>query len=173
MNGVVAGRVKRIRPHPFGELIWLADVDTGSEVRQVVWGGVPVLTAGDMVPVALPGARLPRTRIRRREFRGEVSDGMLCSAAELGWGTEADRVLILPRGFRPGDHLPGRSGQGTVTVRYTEGMSGNLGDAMNEYRKSAFSAGGNCAEIGSYRKSLRSVGNGACAEIGSYRKAFG
>ena len=107
MNGVVAGRVERIRRHPFGELIWLADVDTGRETRQVVWGGVPVLAVGDMVPVALPGARLPRARIRRREFRGEASDGMLCSAAELGWGAEADRVLILPQGLRPGDDLSG------------------------------------------------------------------
>jgi hypothetical protein len=43
---------------------------------------------------------------------------------------------------------------------------------MNKnYRKSSYSESGNCAEIGSYRKSSHSSSNGDCTEIGSYRKS--
>jgi hypothetical protein len=52
--------VVKVRPHPFGERIWLADVDIGTDYRpQIVWGGVPIVQAGSLVPVAQPGAWLP------------------------------------------------------------------------------------------------------------------
>lgn len=104
----VAGLVTAVRAHPRGDRIWLADVDTGDgRRRQVVWGGVPVVRAGCMVAVALPGARLPGGRIRRRRYRGQVSDGMLCSLAELGWDHRSrDRVALLDgTGMSPGDLL--------------------------------------------------------------------
>jgi phenylalanyl-tRNA synthetase beta chain len=101
-EGVVVGRVVEILPHPYGDLIWLAKVDIGTDHQpQVVWGGVPVVTQGSLVPVAVPGARLSATKdkpykIRRRRYRGERSEGMLCSLAELGWdSSEADRVALL------------------------------------------------------------------------------
>lgn len=98
------GRVVEILPHPDGDLIWLAGVDIGTDRQpQIVWGGVPVVTQGSLVPVALPGTWLPATKdkakpykIRRRRYRGERSEGMLCSLAELGWdSSQADRVALL------------------------------------------------------------------------------
>ena len=114
--GVVVGRVVKVRPHPFGERIWLADVDIGTDYRpQIVWGGVPIVQAGSLVPVAQPGAWLPATtdkrdryKIRRRHYRGEVSEGMLCSPAELAWDPAVtDRVALLSgsAGLRPVDAL--------------------------------------------------------------------
>ena len=103
-EGVVVGRVVEILPHPDGDLIWLAKVDIGTDHQpQIVWGGVPVVTQGSLVPVAVPGTWLPATKhkakpykIRRRRYRGERSEGMLCSLAELGWdSSEADRVALL------------------------------------------------------------------------------
>jgi len=96
--------------------IWLADLDIGADYQpQIVWGGEPVVEAGDLVPVALPGARLPATadkqtpcKIRRRRYRGEISEGMLCSLAELGWDLSVtDRVALIEdsAGLRPGDSL--------------------------------------------------------------------
>jgi phenylalanyl-tRNA synthetase beta chain len=107
VKDVVAGRVVRIRPHPQGERIWLADVDVGAEhLLQIVWGGVPVLAEGLIVPVAPPGSRLPLGKMRRRRYRGEVSEGMLCSLAELGWDPAvADRVAVLPAWLTPGHPL--------------------------------------------------------------------
>jgi phenylalanyl-tRNA synthetase beta chain len=106
---VVVGKVIKVRPHPQGERIWLADVDVGAEYhRQIVWGGQPLVEEGSFVPVALPGAQLPAGKIRRRRYRGEISEGMLCSLAELGWDPSVrDRVALLDSstGLRPGESL--------------------------------------------------------------------
>jgi tRNA-binding EMAP/Myf-like protein len=115
-RGVVVGRVVKVRPHLGGERIWLADVDIGIDYQpQIVWGGVPVVREGSLVPVAPPGAWLPATKnrvgpykIRRRRYRGEVSEGMLCSLAELGWDpatTEWVALLDSSAGLRPGQSL--------------------------------------------------------------------
>jgi len=102
--GVVVGRVVEIRPHPRRELIWLSTVDTGTGRKpQIVWGGIPIVKAGSLVPVAQPGTWLPPTKekpnrykVRRRRYAGEISDGMLCSLAELGWDPAVtDWVALL------------------------------------------------------------------------------
>jgi tRNA-binding EMAP/Myf-like protein len=112
-HGVVVGRVIKVRPHPYGDHIWLADLDIGTDYQpQVVWGGVPIVESGSFVPVALPGSQLPGEKIRRRRYRNEVSEGMLCSLAELGWdSTVDDRVALLrpSANLRPGDSLDNRS----------------------------------------------------------------
>ena len=113
---VLVGRVVEILPHPDGDLIWLAKVDIGTDHQpQIVWGGVPVVTEGSLVPVALPGTWLPPTndkpnryKIRRRRYRGAISEGMLCSCAELGWDSSiTDRVALLDAaaGLRVGECL--------------------------------------------------------------------
>ena len=76
------------------------------------------MTEGSLVPVALPGTWLPSTKdkpnpykIRRRRYRGEISEGMLCSCAELGWDSSAaDRVAVLDAsaGLRVGESLDER-----------------------------------------------------------------
>jgi tRNA-binding EMAP/Myf-like protein len=112
-RGVVVGLVARIRPHPNGDRIWLADVDIGlGEKLQIVFGGEPNVKPGDLVPVAPCGSRVRGQKIRRRRYRGEVSNGMLCSLAELAWDRRAvDRVAVLRRsnGLRPGMLLDNRS----------------------------------------------------------------
>jgi tRNA-binding EMAP/Myf-like protein len=113
VKGVVAGKVIKVRPHPRGEKVWLADVDIDAEGHlQIVWGGLYVLDEGSIVPVAPPGARLADGRkMRRRRYRGEISEGMLCSLAELGWDPFVmDRVALLydSVGLRPGESLDNR-----------------------------------------------------------------
>lgn len=100
---MVVGRVVEIRPHPRRDLVWLAMVDTGTDRKQIVWGGIPIVKAGHLVPVARPGTWLPPTKdrpnpykIRRRRYAGEISEGMLCSLAELGWDSSVtDWVALL------------------------------------------------------------------------------
>jgi tRNA-binding EMAP/Myf-like protein len=114
--GVVVGRVVEIRPHPRRDRIWLSTVDTGTGCKaQIVWGGIPIIRAGNLVPVAQPGAWLPPTRkkpvpykIRRRRYGGGVSEGMLCSLAELGWDpsvTDWVALLDTSAGLRVGQRL--------------------------------------------------------------------
>lgn len=116
-------RFVRIR----GERIWLADVDVGSAYQpQIVWGGVPVVQEGSLVPVAPPGAWLPATKdrprpykIRRCRYRGEVSGGMLCSLAELGWDPSAtEHVALLDgsAGLCPGQSLDNHHGNWQAIV---------------------------------------------------------
>ncbi len=132
--GVVVGQVVKIRPHPFGERIWLADVDIGAHYRpQIVWGGVPIVQAGSLVPVAQPGTWLPATtdkrgryKIRRRHYRGEISEGMLCSPAELGWDPSVtDRVALLSgsAGLSPGDSLDNVGDRWTLILRPVDEFS--------------------------------------------------
>jgi tRNA-binding EMAP/Myf-like protein len=116
--GVVVGRVVEIRPHPRRERIWLSMVDTGTGRKpQIVWGGIPIVKAGSLVPVAQPGTWLPPTKdkpnpykIRRRSYAGEISAGMLCSLAELGWDPSVtDWVALLnpSAGLSAGQSLEG------------------------------------------------------------------
>jgi tRNA-binding EMAP/Myf-like protein len=120
-KGVVVGRVIKIRLHVRGERIWLADVDIGAEYQlQIVWGGLPIVKGGHLVPVAPPGARLPDgKKMRRRRYRGEISEGMLCSPAELGWDPSVtDRVALLDDsiGLSPGESLDNRDNWQSIVI---------------------------------------------------------
>ncbi|WNV83827.1 hypothetical protein [Umezawaea sp. Da 62-37] len=107
---VVVGLVVEVHIHPGGDFIRLAMVDIGSSMVQIVFGGPDLVCAGDFVPVAPPGTRLPgRKKMRRAKFRGQISHGMLGSAAEFGWQPDGpDEVALLnPSGLHPGSRLDG------------------------------------------------------------------
>ncbi len=102
VEGVVVARVLGVTEHPKADKLTLVDVDAGSREARVVCGARN-LSAGDVVPYAPPGAGLPGgLRLERREIRGEVSDGMLCSARELDLGDDHEGILHLEAGAEPG-----------------------------------------------------------------------
>src|SRR5918992_4317354 len=96
---VVVGRVLEVRRHPNADTLWLTRVDVGSAGGELeIVCGAQNLEVGQLVPTALVGAVLAGDRrIERSKIRGEVSNGMLCSAIELGLGTDADGIHILGR----------------------------------------------------------------------------
>jgi phenylalanyl-tRNA synthetase beta chain len=95
-TGVVVAEVVRLRPHPNAGKLLLAQVTTGDATIEVVTGA-PNLSVGDRVPLARVGARLGDRTIGAEVFRGVRSEGMLCSAIELGLGEDAGGILILDR----------------------------------------------------------------------------
>ena len=100
---VVVGRVLDVARHPDADTLWLTRVDVGAGEPLAIVCGAQNLVVGQLVPVARVGAVLPgERRIERSKIRGVVSDGMLCSAAELGLGTDADGIHVLGTG----DELP-------------------------------------------------------------------
>lgn len=106
LDKVLAGRIEDIYPHPDSDHLMICRVDVGGEVLQIV-SGAPNLACNVLVPVAKPGVLLPTgLKVEAREFRGVLSEGVLCSGAELGtdeWGFGDDRgVLILQGDFPPG-----------------------------------------------------------------------
>ncbi len=96
-TGVVIAELLKVSRHPQADRLSLCQVSTGEgEPVSVVCGATNVF-AGMRAPLARPGARLPGgTKIRKSTIRGEVSNGMLCSAAELALSEDADGIISLP-----------------------------------------------------------------------------
>lgn len=82
-TNLVIGEVLTCKDHPDSDHLHITTVNTGDQVRPIVCGA-PNVAAGQKVIVALPGAKLPGGEIKSGQIRGEVSDGMICSLAELG-----------------------------------------------------------------------------------------
>ena len=83
----------------------LCEVTTGESTYPVVCGASNI-RVGDTVPLALVGATLPGDYvIRSSRIRGEASEGMLCSEEELGIGTDAAGIMILPPDLPLGGEL--------------------------------------------------------------------
>ncbi|WP_299037399.1 phenylalanine--tRNA ligase subunit beta [uncultured Pseudokineococcus sp.] len=110
---VVVGRVLTAEPEPQknGKTIRWCSVDVGEAEPRGIVCGAHNFGVGDLVVVSLPGAVLPGGfAIAARKTYGHVSDGMICSSAELGLGQDADGIIVLPEllgaaaeGARPGD----------------------------------------------------------------------
>ena len=101
ISNVVVGKILSVESHPNADRLLVCKVDVGKEVIQVVTGADNV-ASGQLVPVALHGAKLPGgITIKRGKLRGVESQGMMCSGEELELkdsdypGAEADGILIL------------------------------------------------------------------------------
>src|SRR5512145_1195661 len=88
-TGVVVAQVRAIRPHPSAERLKVCEVDAGTGTLLQIVCGAPNVTVGMKAPLAPVGARLPpvegkEVQIRAAVLRGAESQGMLCSARDLG-----------------------------------------------------------------------------------------
>src|ERR1700677_872327 len=93
---VVVSQILSSAQHPNADRLRVCQVNDGHGTRQIVCGAKNYKD-GDKVPLALPGAKLPGDFvIKESKLRGELSQGLLCSARELALAEDAEGLLILP-----------------------------------------------------------------------------
>jgi phenylalanyl-tRNA synthetase beta chain len=127
IEGVVVGAVRETRPHPGADKLTLCRVETPGETVEVVCGASNV-RPGIKIPLARVGARLPDgTVIRKGKFRGEVSQGMICSEKELGLAESSEGIWILPDDLAAGTELTPLLRDVILTI----GVTPNRGDCLS------------------------------------------
>ncbi len=111
IDGVVVAEVTAIEELTgFKKPVRYCQVRTPAGEHGVICGAVN-FAVGDRVPLALPGARLPGGfEITARKTYGHVSDGMICSAAELGIGDDHAGIMVLPPDAPLGADFAGYAG---------------------------------------------------------------
>ena len=95
LDHIVVGRVLRSQAVEGSKKLKLCQVSTGEQTHEVICGA-PNVRAGIFAPLALPGAVMPNgLEIKPTKVGGVMSNGMLCSAVELGIGHESAGIMIL------------------------------------------------------------------------------
>lgn len=113
IKNVVVGKVVSIVKHENSDHMWICQVDIGQEAPIQIVTGAQNVKQGDLVPTALHNSWLPGgIHITKGKLRGETSNGMLCSFAELGLTQNdvptayADGIWILnEEDCKPGDDI--------------------------------------------------------------------
>ena len=94
--GVITARVIRTERHPDAAKVHRVFLDVGDGTEHHVWCGAFNMQAGDVIPWATPGTAMPDGRlIETKPIVGIPSEGMCCSARELGLGDDHSGILIL------------------------------------------------------------------------------
>ncbi|MGB5512207.1 MAG: phenylalanine--tRNA ligase subunit beta, partial [Woeseiaceae bacterium] len=97
IEAVVIAEVVAVARHPDADRLSVCQVNDGSGDLVDVVCGAPNVVQGMKSPLAKPGVTLPGgLKLRKSKIRGVVSNGMLCSAVELGLGDESDGIIALP-----------------------------------------------------------------------------
>ena len=105
LDGVVVAEVTGMAPHPDADTLTLVNVTTGGGREQRVVCGVRNYSVGDRVPLATVGAKLGDVEISERKIRGQVSQGMLCSAAELAISRDHSGIFLMPADAPLGEEI--------------------------------------------------------------------
>jgi len=102
-KNIVIGQIIEYKQHPDADKLSVCRVNVGDKLLQVVCGASN-FKESDKVAVALEGAKTVQgITIKRAKLRGVVSEGMMCSEAELGISSESDGIMILDESYIPGN----------------------------------------------------------------------
>lgn len=95
-TGVIVAEVLNTTPHPQADKLTLCEINTGAGKPLKVVCGAANVRQGLKVALAQMGANLPGGLvIKESMLRGELSQGMLCSVAELGLAENSDGIMEL------------------------------------------------------------------------------
>ena len=129
LDHVVVGGITEIAPHPNADELSVCKVDVGTGIKPVVCGATN-MKEGDLVPVALPGTKLlSDDTIEAGDIRGEASEGMLCSEAELALGTDGSGILLLPDTAKPGSGVAAALGLSDTLIEFD--LTPNRSDCLS------------------------------------------
>ena len=132
-DGCVVGYVRATRPHPNADTLTLCEVDPGDGPPIEVVCGAPNVAAGQKICFARPGVTLMNMHTGRREelkparIRGVVSEGMICSEAELEISDEHEGIIVLPDAAAAGTPLDDVLGDTFLELELTP----NRGDCLS------------------------------------------
>jgi phenylalanyl-tRNA synthetase beta chain len=132
-EGVVVAQILASDKHPNADKLSVCRVADGKGERQIVCGAKNY-KVGDKVPLALPGCTLPTPAgappftIKVSKMRGVESQGMLCSAKEVGVSEDADGLLILPANAQVGQPFAQHLGRAAGDVIYDLEITPNRPD---------------------------------------------
>ncbi|GAB4032356.1 MAG: phenylalanine--tRNA ligase subunit beta [Elusimicrobiota bacterium] len=102
---VFVAEILKIERHPNADRLSLCEVSTGDKIHKVVCGAKNI-AVGQKVPFAVVGARLPEGILKKAKIRGVESEGMICSAGELGLtGYDDSGILVLDSKMVPGTDI--------------------------------------------------------------------
>lgn len=129
-ENLVVGEILSREQHPDADRLGVCMVEVGKGEPQQIVCGASNYQVGDRVPVALPGCVLPGDfKIKASKLRGVPSNGMMCSAKELGMGEDHSGLLILEQ--RPAIGTPiNEVFPGGDTVIELE-LTANRGDCLS------------------------------------------
>jgi phenylalanyl-tRNA synthetase beta chain len=149
-KGVVVAKILATEPHPQADRLRVCDVDAGTGETMKIVCGAANARPGILVPAALPGAVLPNgTEIRRAALRGVESNGMLCSASELGLAEKSEGLLELDLSATPGTPIENYLGLADQLLNLE--LTPNRGDCLSI--------------AGLARETAALYGIGACAPV--------
>ena len=144
LKGVVVAKVLDLRPHPDADRIQIVEVDSGDGQPLQICCGAFNMSPGDFVPLATIGTIMPNgMEISRRKLRGEWSNGMLCSGAEIDLGEDHDGILILGSESEQGTPLADSLGIESDVLYDLE---------VNPNRPDAMSVAGVARDLAAYQK---------------------
>jgi phenylalanyl-tRNA synthetase beta chain len=128
-NNIVVAEVKTVAQHPNADKLRVTEVDAGSGALLQIVCGAPNVTVGMRVPCAMVGAVLPGLEIKQAKLRGVESNGMLCSAKELGLSDDHGGLLALAQDAPIGKDI--REYLDLNDVVLTLKMTPNRGDCLS------------------------------------------
>ena len=129
LNTVIVGRITSVSPHPKADRLRICEVDLGDHTATIVCGA-PNAAPEIKVPCALPGTELPSGQtVASSTIRGVISDGMLCSEAELELGPDRSGLMLLPPKTAVGSPLS--AALRLRDTRFEIGLTPNRSDCLS------------------------------------------
>lgn len=122
---IIAAKIVECHPHPDSDHLHVLAVDDGSNTPRQVVCGAPNARVGLVSALARPGCVVAGSEIKPGKLRGVMSNGMMCSAREIGIGTDHDGILQLPETTVLGTPV------GDTTVVFDAGITPNRPDYLS------------------------------------------